>query len=267
MKRRLKDVRYSDLKVMGVSPAHFEYRLAFEQDQKRNTTVGTTAHAMVLGGEEPVIYDGVRNKKAAAWIECQAKNAGKLILIQSEYDAAAGCAASIRRHKRAMELLEGEHEQELKPWVWAGRRCGGRPDVKHPKRIVELKTSVTAEPFRFTRLGIRMGYHGQLAWYLDGNAETGGTATEAFIVVVETTPPYVVTTMPVSARALEAGRKLYSIWFEHLRACEESDQWPAYAQDDVDFDVPEDEIDLDFSGSGDDEAENESGSESEGAAA
>ncbi len=239
-------VRFSNLKHIAQSPAHYLHNITVGKAKKRPMTVGTVAHSMVLGGETPVIFNGVRNKKSKKWIEFQAQNPDRLILIPSEYEAALGCANSIRSHKRAMELLEGDHEQELPHWTIAGRECGGRPDARHPRRITELKTSATSEPYRFTRLGTRMAYHAQLAWYLDGNTATGGTATEAYIVVVEATPPFIVTTMPVVPRALDEGRKLYSIWLEQLRVCEESDAWPGYAQRDVDFDVQDGAIDFTF---------------------
>lgn len=242
----LPEVRLSDLKSMALSPAHFKHRRDHRgEGKKRATSVGTVAHAMLLGGEAPVIYPGkVRNGKKWEAFRDDPEHAGRIILIQSEYDAAVGCARSVEANREAMELLEGEHEAELPKWSRAGRACGGRPDVRHPKRIVELKTSVTSDPMRFPRLGQRMGYHAQLAWYLDGWASVGGTATEAFIVAVETTPPYVVTIFELTERALDQGRRMYSLWFEQLLNCEASDTWPPYAQSIVPFDVPEEETEF-----------------------
>ena len=244
----LAPVRFSNLKLLGQSPAHYKHRIDTQESGKRRAmTVGTVAHSMVLGGFDAVVYPGkVRNGKVWEAFKAERIKADPnvLILLQSEHDAAAGCARSIQRHKNAMYLLEGVHEAELAAWDWAGRPCGGRPDCVAPKWITELKTSATSEPWRFTRMGLRMHYHGQLAWYLDGNEARGGTAREAYIVAVETVPPYVVTCFEVTPKALDAGRRQNVLWMEELRRCEASDHWPGYTQAGAVFDIPDDEEDV-----------------------
>lgn len=245
-------VRFSNLKAMGTSAAHYLERVTGPGTRGRALTVGTLTHSIVLGGPEPIVYPGkVRNGKAwdAFKAECAELHPDSPIVLQSEYDAARRSADAVFNHRDAMSVLAGRHEVELPTWTYAGRRCGGRVDVIADSHVSELKTSVTAEPWRFGRMAIRMAYHAQLDWYLYGNRSNGGTAKDAFVVVVESTRPHPVTVMPVTPRCLEAGRKLWVMWMERLLACESANEWPPYAQNRVELDLPEEEQDgpeLDF---------------------
>ena len=260
----MKPVRFSNLKWMALSPAHYFHHLNVKERSKRQFDVGTAAHSMVLGGVKSVVYEGIRNPRAKAYQEFLAKveadYPGALVLSPSENAAATGCANSIRRHRGAMALLEGRHEVELPTWDIAGRECGGRPDVVNDEWICELKTTVSSHPGRFVWLGLKMHYAGQIDWYLQGNEATGGKARAAHIVAVESSPPYVVQCFEVTPEALEAGRKAYMQWFEDLRRCEESNHWPGYQQCSAVFDVPEDreEIAFKFAEDTDDDEEDES---------
>ena len=234
---RRRPVRFSNLKHMGRSPAHYLENLLRPRARNRELDVGTIVHDLVLGGgPEIVVYPG-KTRQGKAWEAFEAEHADKLIVTRSTFLLATAAASAVKRNRQAMELLEGEREKELKPWKRGERECGGRPDVTHPKRIVELKWSTSAEPWWFTRNAIRLGYHGQKAWYLDGARETGGSQEESWIIVVEGSAPHPVQCMRLTDGALEQGRKLYSAWMELLAVCEASDDWPAY--DPVDFDVPD----------------------------
>lgn len=106
--------------------------------------------------------------------------------------------------------------------------------------IADLKTSSSTEPALFMKQCLRLGYHAQLAAYLDAAAQNGHSRQRAFIIGVETSPPYAVTVLHVTPRTLEQGRKLNRLWMERLLACEQANEWPSYAQDVLDLDVGDD---------------------------
>jgi hypothetical protein len=93
---------------------------------------------------------------------------------------------------------------------------------------------------------LRMGWLAQGVWYLDGLAAGGQILRHVRIVAVEPTAPYAVTVFKLTAKAMDGARRTYRSWFEHLMACEASDEWPPYAQGEVDLDVPDDEPELDW---------------------
>jgi hypothetical protein len=235
-------LRFSQLKRISESAAHFKYHLDAPEPERKKLSFekGTALHSYLIGDENSVIsYPGRRAGKA--WGAFEEEHAGKSILIASEARDVIGMRDAIRRHPRAMALLDGEREETLY-WNIGGRACRGTPDVRTDRRVVELKSGRSVRPDRFVRDGLRYAYHGALAWYLDGVALSGlGTPEEAWIVAVESSPPYPVTVFRLTDRAIDQGRRLCRLWFERLRVCELSDEWPEYVEGDVDFDVPDDD--------------------------
>lgn len=245
-------LRFSDLKRIALSPAH--YMCALQRDRSLQTStqkLGTAIHALVLGGRKVIEYPKRRSGKE--WDAFVMQYSGEIILSSSEYDRALGCAGSVIRNRDAMALLQGKREEELPEWSILGRKCGGRPDVLGDGYVTELKTGQTSHPSWFVRQAIRMGYHAQLAWYRHGANESAIAIKDAYIVAVEQTPPFVVTPMQLTQRALEAGDKQWRIWFEQLIVCEDDNHYPGYTQSVVEFDVPElDDVEFTF---GDEPAE------------
>lgn len=226
---RSAEVRWSTLKAMGRSPAHYLEGLLRPRERNRALDVGTIVHDMVLGGgPEVVVYPGAQ-RRGKAWDAFELEHAGKLIVTPSVYLTARRAADAVLADVEAMRLLDGEREVELPTWTHAGRKCGGRPDVIAPGRLTELKSTADASPWRFMRTAERLGYHGQHAWYGDGiELGGGGPIREHWIVVVEVSAPFVVQCIPVTEQTIEEGRRLYSSHLEQLRVCEESGVFPGY---------------------------------------
>lgn len=233
---RLPVLHWSILKRMAQSPAHLLHAYMHPTEPTAAMRFGTLVHALVLGGDV-VVYEGER--RGNAWRDFAEAHEGRTIVTAKERDAAARVADAVLASTVAAPLLVGERERAWQASLY-GRRCGGRIDVAGAAATVELKTTNDAEPYRFQRACLRMGYAAQLAWYQDARRELGEDPGEAFIVGVETKAPYPVTVLRVTPRALDGGRKLNRLWVERLEACEASDEWPGYAQSVLDLDVVED---------------------------
>lgn len=238
----LEPVRFSRLKFMAESPAHYADGVTDETSAMRK---GSATHAYLLGGaEKVVVYEGgARNPKFKAWQEFKAEHPGKHILIPSELAAVEGMRRSLERHPRAMELLDDGVQETRIEWSLGARRCAGTPDVVKPlpgrKRLVELKTCMSSKPGRFQWQAKNMHYHAQVAWYADGLARTmaytPGAVDEVYVVAIEQKRPYPVTVYPVSESVLRAGRAQCQLWLAELLECERTGLFPAYAQGDVDW--------------------------------
>jgi hypothetical protein len=237
-------VRFSRLKLMAKSPQHY---LSQTVEETAAMERGTAVHTLLLGGPRLTFFPGPA-RRGKEWEAFEAANADAQILTRTDYDTANAMADSVRRNKLAMEVLAGRHEVEL-AWKFLGRDCGSKVDVigGGGRWVTELKTARDAEPTRFMWQAIRMNYHAQLAFYQDAVEASGqGDPQDAFVVAVESSAPYVVTTLRLTDRALEQGRRLFRLWFERVLACEEAKAWPGYCESIVDLDVPEDEPELTF---------------------
>lgn len=244
-------IRFSHLKAAGRSPAHARLALMGEgDDETRSMERGSATHALLFETVPVVAYPGAV-RRGKEWEAFQANHADDLIVTAADYEKANRMADAVRANYLAQDVLRGTREKTLL-WKDGGRECRATPDVAdYLNHVTELKTCATADPQRFTWQALRMHYHAQLAWYLDAVVACGlGRPQAAYIVAVESSAPWPVTVLRLTDRALEAGRRACRLWFERLRGCERTGEWPAYSQSVLDLDVP-DEFELDF---GDSEA-------------
>lgn len=243
-------VRFSNLKAMARSAAHYRHAVEVQREDARHMRLGRALHCLLLGGKPLAVYPG-KVRRGKEWEAFLSARPDHEIILANDLPEVQGMERSVRKNRDAMALLDGIRETRLE-WEFLGRKCAGTPDA-HDESVVELKSAQCSEPRRFARDGLWFGYHAQLAWYRMGIHLAGiGEPRDAYIIAAESSPPHPVTVMKLTARALEQGDKLCRLWMERLIACEQANEWPGYVQGIVDFDVPDDEIELKFE---DDESE------------
>ena len=238
-------LRFHHLKAAGRSGAHAFSAITGEQDPDTVAIErGSAFHSVVLETGRVLAYPG-KVRRGKEWDAFETENIGSEILTATEYEKVMRMAEAVHKSRDAVDLLTGVRETMVE-WRIFDQQCRGTPDVRNDSRVVELKSCAVAEPMRFTGQALRMGYHAQLAWYLDGVLASGlGKPKDAFIVAVESAPPFPVTALRLTERAIEKGRGLYHLWLERFMGCERSGEWPGYVQSIIDLDVP-DEVELDF---------------------
>lgn len=238
-KRGVTPVHFSNLKAMASCPMRYAFELERERAETKALRLGSAVDAILFGTCGVVGFDGQR--RGPEWRAFASANAGAICLNNTEHAQVAGMAQAIEARQDAMDLLVGERQKTIS-WKIAGRACEGTPDVFTADRITELKTCRTSHPDRFVWDARRLAYHAQLAWYAEGLAQSGRQRpSTAYIVAVESVAPHPVTVFCLTDRALDQGARLWRIWFEQLRACEESNAWPPYAESAVLFDLPEED--------------------------
>ena len=249
-------LRFSTLKHFASSPAHFAYWHGREMEPSAAMRIGTAVHAAVLGGAPVVRYDGTRRGKA--WDDFEASHPGATILTATEYDTAQACRNAIWYNGEAFKhcgLGIGINERLIE-WDFNGVPFRSTPDRYYgpsdAATLVELKTTRSAQPAKFLRDATSRHYHAQVATYRAALASVGVTVAKALIVAVETVPPYNVTVLELTDRALDVGYRTACGWLEQYKVCESSGEWPGYAQAPIPFDIVGEE-ELDWSGVENDE--------------
>ena len=234
-------LRFSALRQLAKSPAHYAAYLQQETAPTSAMDIGTASDLLILGGQRVVSFPGpVRRGKV--YDAFSLDHADALILTEKEYRAARGIADAVQSCDDAVRLLTGVRQDTIY-WENNGRLCRGTPDVRASDgfHIVDLKTGQTSDPRQFLWTVKRFAYHAAAAWYLAGLNAKGFGVRESYIVAVEQTPPHVVTIFKLTDHLLEMGHKLWVAWFEQLQVCEASGHFPPYAQSIVDLDWPDDE--------------------------
>lgn len=197
---------------------------------------GHVAHARLLGsGPEIVVIDAPDwRTNAAKSMRDDARAGGMVPILAADSARADALVAAVMTHPVAGAIFSraGEAEQSLY-WIddETGVTCRGRIDWLLPNAIVDLKTSLTAAPSRFSRSLVDYGYALQAAWYSEGFEAVTGERLPFVHVVVEKEPPHLVAVYQVDADALAYGadrareaRLLYA-------DCESNDEWPGYSTD------------------------------------
>ncbi len=229
-------IHFTNLSKFALSPAH--YKASFATESTRSMQRGSLVHAVLLEQFDGVVWADKRTTNA--WKDFAAANASKWIVTQTELDEANRISDAVRANPIARPLLNGLREFDF-IWEIDGRSCKGTMDVNGGGFINEIKTTRCAHPEWFQREALRRKYHAQVAWYRDGLAEQlqDGQlmARDCYITAVESAPPYAVTVFKLTDRVLGDGRARYRSWWEQLRVCEASNEWPAYTQSAVDFDL------------------------------
>lgn len=262
-------VRFSLLKAMGKSAAHYRYRLDHDLPQGPALRIGRAGHLRCLGawpdGEdgESIVYEGSRRGKA--WAAFRDEHPDADILTRAEWDVAGRIADAVAACEVASPFLRDATKERHIAWEMAGRACSSRPDavgtwpddIGGGTYLVDLKTCRDASPRGFMRQAVSMGYHAQMDFYAEAiRHQTGARPRDVYLIAVEVTAPHVVTTFRLEADALELGARTWRAWWETLRSCEQASHWPGYATSVVPFPAPAwAGLDLDMGGDDEGEAE------------
>ena len=184
---------------------------------------GTAIHSAVL---EPDLFDAeyvaapvgdMRTKAGrAAKAEHEAKHPGKTLIPAKDFDRVLASRQAVYDNPIAAKLLSGEGKNELS-YVWKsdypgaeGILCKARADrlTMHEgvPCLVDLKTSVDANPLEFQKSVGRYAYDLQAAFYLDGLATLHPGERRFIFIVVEKTAPYGVSVCELEQFSLNEGR-------------------------------------------------------------
>ena len=252
---------------MAVSAKRCKAAIENERERTSAMALGTLVHALLLQ-DKHVVCRPVELKKPtkaqraaktrkpetetmiAAWDAFDAENVNSLVVNASELADAQRVADAVLDNPLAADLLKSATDREATIWFDRnGRACRTTPDLVGDGYFAEIKTTRDAQPDRFVWDFKRRLYHGQMSWHQTGL----GDWRTPYVIAVESGPVPDCVVWEVDAPTMALGEQCCTLWFERLRACEQSNQWPGYAQSFLKLSLPglEDELELTFA---DDEA-------------
>lgn len=165
----------------------------------------------------------------AKWKTAQPK--GRIILNESE-------EMRVRAMSNAVRAALGEKIKGRIELSMFGERDGipmkSRADLipdDEDAPIIDLKSCASAEPFKFMRSSLDLGYHLQAALTLDVARMCGIDRKSFWLVAAESEPPHAIAILkfddtPLSL--LRVGRSAYRAAFKRLIQAQETGRWPSY---------------------------------------
>ena len=222
----------SGAKLILKSPAH--YRWAMDHPTTSQTfNLGHAVHSLVLGSGRPLVMlevDGYTTK-AAREERDRALTADMIPLTRPEWQQVRAMADAVLSHPLAAALFT-DGRAELSIFTTdpeTGVELRTRPDWIGSV-IVDLKTTVNANPADFDRIAWTYHYEMQAAWYLDEVARAGIIPDDdrLLFVNVEKSPPYLVSVTELDTEALRIGRTRNREAIDTFARCIATDTWPGY---------------------------------------
>jgi len=221
----------TSLKTLATrTPAHYLHDQAHPK-QSAAFDLGTVAHSLILEQDESgVVVIEAEAKRGKVWTEPAEKAAaeGKIALTSKEWEQVRGMRDSVMAHDVAGPLFRGHLAEQSVFWEEDGLHLKCRPDAWRFDALVDLKTTVNADPREFGKTAYNFGYHQSAAHYQDGVRTVAGETLPFIFVLVEKTAPYLVSVVELDEVALDYGRQMNDRAKRVYRECVKTGRWPGY---------------------------------------
>lgn len=195
-------------------------------EQTAATRWGTIVHTAVLEPEAMqsryAVWSGGR-KAGGAYEQFTESVGDREVITVAERNDAEFIRTCIRENSKAASLLDGiKHIEAGLSWTVDGRDCKGRLDGIGDGYFIDLKTANDITDRGFESAAYRLGYHIKMGWYHFGLNKVTGAKNSAFIIAVESDPPYDCRVFECSREFLERGMieaaQIHERYFECCKA-------------------------------------------------
>lgn len=239
----------SKMDKIAISPAHYKASLEEPEKQTDALIFGSLFHTIILEPEkveleyaiEPIVNKRTNDGKDIL-NQFYFDNADKTIITQEQLDLAIILKDKIMQHPIASKLLKvkGEHEVSL---FWNDDKTNvllkARPDKIVDDIIIDLKTTISANPDVFFKKAYDYGYHKQAYHYLQGFEKCYGKKASGFVfIAIEKEPPYAVCVYKASDNFIKIGEIEVRRDIEMFAECEKTGIWKGYPEIIHELDVP-----------------------------
>lgn len=205
---------------------------------KPETYPAPADHAKVKKGEIKPGHPLPWNGNAKICEDWEKQQTAKIISSDDLADF-RGMSAALRRDERMGPFMRAAGRNELSLFA----EIDGVPVRARLDRlidggsIVDLKSTVSSEPFAFTRQMIKLRYHVQAYWYARV-LEACKLPFNGFVFgAVEKTAPYAVLCCELDDEAFNKGREEGERLFELYRKCHREKKWPGYISQAIPYQI------------------------------
>lgn len=231
-------------------PAKFDHQRRHPRPSTKAFDFGHAAHRTVLGaGADLVVLDEDDwRTKAARQARDEAHAAGLTPLLKHEYRKVLDMSGALLAHPFAAKLFQPDTGWAEQTLVWRDRptgvMCRAKLDFlphhgRTPYLVPDYKSALSVEPEHLRRAVHTFGYYVQAPWYLAGIRALGLSDRPAFLFVAqEKEPPYLVTVFQLTDAAMAAGERRCDEALAVYARCTATGQWPGYATDIEQIDLP-----------------------------
>jgi hypothetical protein len=215
------------------------WNAAYLPENKRVFDIGTGAHLAVLEPEQydnrvrRVPYKDYRTAKAQE-LRDTAYADGKVPIKDDEHEMIGRLATAI--FEQAGSYFTGGIPEVSLTWDWDGVLCKARPDylIRGRELIVDLKTTISANPHVIARKAFNEGWPARVCWYKEAYSRTAPGVVQRrpryIFVVVETKAPHLIQLFELDERAEAWGQQIVRRGLTLFRRCMAKGEWPAYGE-------------------------------------
>ena len=231
----------SSLKLLlSKTPAHFKE--AYGKPSKDTPALRFGRDVHMLYGEPDLFYEsyvrepGIEGSRSSKKYK-DALNAfldehpGKEIMKAEDWDKAHALVGRLNSEAHTA-LITNALESELCCFWFCPERClqfKSRLDSLNPRYVVDLKTTLSAEPKDFKYSVKKYDYDFQAAFYLWGLSMVDPTSIHGFrFIAVEKEPPYECAVYECSKDTVNRGWNKVEKALDIYMECAKNDQWPGY---------------------------------------
>lgn len=214
------------------TPAHYKYE-SEHATHKDAYDLGTAIHSITLEGDETGIAgvdaDSWRTK-AAQEAKAEARATGRVPMLLKDLNLARNISRAIMSHPPAAKLLTGHIAERSVFWEEDGLQLKCRPDALNHDKIIDLKSTINADPRNFGKTAVDFGYFQSAAHYQDGMERLTGDRLPFLFILAEKSAPYLVSVVELDEEAIEYGRLMNTRAKNIYRECIETGTWPGYPE-------------------------------------
>lgn len=231
----------SHLKMILVSPAHYDAAKRRRFHTSSVMTIGTATHCKALEGDDTFEANYVckpdnikyTTKEGRDWRDSQGR---KTILVNDGKDRQWDCVIGMTDALRQLDWFDPTQKDYRKYnevsiyWQDYGIPCKARLDrvvVTDDEVIVlDLKTTDSVSFEKFQTKMVDLGYDFQAAWYTHAAKLIWNKPTRFIFVAVERNEPHTIDIFEVSDSIMQEARFKNESALKILRECRMKDEWP-----------------------------------------